>query len=170
MNKLEQIEQLELKQQELIRQQNEVAEMIKNLKNNKKWQPETKDLYFYVSSEGDIFRDEWYTTLDDEFRMSTDNCFKTLEEAEQHLENIKTKAELRALADELNYGKMVDWENENQSKYYIYYDHDTHILDYAMNTIYQRQGHVYCLNSDFLQEAIKRIGEQNLINMIKGGL
>lgn len=164
--------------EKLKQQLNQLQEKINNLEKQdkkRKWQPAFEDVYFYVSSEGDIYTEKWCMTLDDTFRISSGNCFKTLEEAEKHLENIKTKAELRQLADELNGEEVIDWKNENQQKFNLCYNYgtmDTDIAGLWQERRYSNrsQGTIYCLDENFLKFAIQRIGEQRLINMIKAGV
>jgi MoaA/NifB/PqqE/SkfB family radical SAM enzyme len=75
MDKIEQLKQLELKRQELIRQQNEVAEMIKNLKDNKKWQPKKDEVYYFVSGDGDVEKCPHRNSFYDRWRIPQGNCF-----------------------------------------------------------------------------------------------
>lgn len=170
MDKQRQLKELELKQQELIKQQNEVAQMIKKLKDNKKWQPEMKDLYFYVNSAGDVCNDSWYDIIDDNFRLPLGNCFQTEEKAQQYLENLKTKAKLRQLAEELNGAEEIDWEDEEQRKFYIFYNHMSSSLGLGLNPNNRYEGITYCLDPNFVNKAVKKIGEEKLIEMLKSGV
>lgn len=167
MNKLE---QLELKQKELIKQQNEIAKMIHDLKGNEEWIPKIDETYYYITHFGKVHAAINIDTYGDEWCIGQRNCFKTKEQAEEYRENIKTKIELKALADELNGSEVIDWNDTLQSKFYIFYKHNIDTLDFYTASIYQPQGCIYCLNRNFFNEAIKRIGAQRLINMIKSGV
>jgi uncharacterized protein YfcZ (UPF0381/DUF406 family) len=99
------------------------------------------------------------------------NVYENSQQAEQHIENLKTKAELRELANELNGDEVIDWGNENQNKYRLFYNYDRHGVTWgAENNISKAQGAIYCLDEDFLLKAIERIGEQRLIEMIRSGV
>ena len=101
---------------------------------------------------------------------SQGNCFKTEQEAKEQSENLKTKAELRALAEELNGDEVIDWSNAVQYKYCIDYLDAEGCLSFNRSTVYKLQGVIYCLVSNFRVKAIERIGEERLIKMIKSGV
>jgi hypothetical protein len=135
---------------------------------NKKWQPKPNDAYWYIGDDGEIFTDIG-ADISTDWRLSQGNVFATEEQAEQYLENLKTKAELRKLADELNGDRVIDWENSHQDKYYlIYYPMTEHIEGALADDI--SCGNIYCIDSDFMEKAIERIGEQRLMDMIKAGV
>lgn len=105
----------------------------------------------------------------DIFLYKTRNYFKTKEEAEEYREKLKTYYDLMDLADELNGDRKIDWKNKNQKKYYIYYD-------YYSNKIYIERiygckgiGQIYCLDENFLDIALERIGEDRLEKLFKEG-
>jgi hypothetical protein len=177
------LEELKVKQQELLeqqkeigRQQEEVAKRIQQLNGVRLKDGET---YYFVRDFGIVN----YTTYQrnaivDEWRISQGNCFKTAEEAEQYFENLRTRGELVALANELNGNEEIDWTNDDQYKYFIYYDYDydeeNGLYDAALwqgrNWGERSQGVIYCLNEHFVKLAIEKIGKERLINMIKGGV
>lgn len=176
MATLEELEQkqqeLQFKQEELLEQQKELAKQIAELKENKKkkWQPQMKEVYFYVTSEGYIYTENWYKTQIDTFRKHTGNCFKTKEEAEQHLKNIETKIELQQLADELNGDRVIDWEHYNPTKYSIMYDYGLKTISLSTTATSRDADVIYCLDEYFADIASERIGEQRIINMIISGV
>lgn len=106
--------------------------------------------------------------LQKENYFNTGNCFKSEQEAEEYKENLLTKQQLKDLALELNNGVEIDWENENQKKYYLEYG--CYSLDYDITYSYINLGQIYCLNEDFLKIAKDRIGEEKIIKLIKSGV
>lgn len=59
------------------------------------WKPENSDDYYYVMSYGSVGKDSWSSSSDaDKFRLATKNCFRTREEAEARLSEIKKEAGL----------------------------------------------------------------------------
>lgn len=137
---------------------------------NKKWVPQIDGVYYMVDNGGGIQELDWEDMEYDQWRLSQGNCFETEEQAEQYLENLKTKAELKALADELNGDEVIDWIDESQKKFNIYYDYAMFELRQKEMCDNRSQGTIYCLDSKFLKEAIDRIGEERLIEMIKAGV
>ena len=76
---------------------------------------------------------------------------------------IEIETKLKNIAERLNAGRKIDWENTNQIKYYIYYDYEIKVLDYCIPGHCQNQGTIYCLDKNFLEVAKQEIGKENLI-------
>jgi hypothetical protein len=165
------LEELEQKQQELIKQQNEIAKQIEELKENekKKWQPLLGEYYSYIDSKGKALIAMRQNNGVTEWRICQGNCFESLEQAEQYRENLNTKSLLRALADELNGDEVIDWK-ENLPKYCLYYNQELGEVYTTRNSANRTQGVIYCLDRNFGEKAIQRIGEQRLIDLIKSGV
>ena len=95
------------------------------------------------------------------------NYFKTEEQAKEYLKKIKIYMQLKDLALRLNNGEKIDWNNEDQIKYFIYYKYnDNEIYQDVWRTI-QELGQIYCLNETFLNIAKNEIGEDNLKLLFK---
>lgn len=141
--------------------------LVKEVKENKRWKPKYNEDYYFVNSFGEIDCAFWSNEDEDNYRYLTRNCYKTVEEAQRHLDNIKTYYELKDLADELNNGEEIDWKDNDQNKYFIYYD--THYEKIKQDAIWtdKQIGQIYCLDVDFDKKAIKRIGENRLIKLLK---
>ena len=161
-----------MKLQELEQKYEELGKEIEKLKNEKKgkrWKPDKNDDYYVIRHGRIIFDCNKIQEVTD-WDYSQGNCFQTKEEAEEYLENLKTKAELRALAEELNGDEVIDWSNAEQYKYCINYLDAEGCLSFNRSTVYKLQGVIYCLVSNFRVKAIERIGEERLIKMIKSGV
>jgi len=87
---------------------------------------------------------------------------------EKKLRHIEIEQKIRNVADRLNGGKVIDWNNLSQNKYKIYFDFKNNKLFVIDNTECKNQGNIYCLSNKFLEECIKEIGEQDLIKYLKG--
>ena len=159
MNNLKQLKQ------ELEKTKNKCAEIekkIKELEIKVRWRAREGEKYYYFCGHGEICADRDGPYKIDTGRYNLGNYFKTEEEAENVVEKIKIYTQLKDLALRLNRGKKMDWNNSAQSKWCI-------ILGFFNNTfgcscIYTRPeiGQIYCLDGNFLKEAKREIGEENL--------
>lgn len=77
-----------------------------------------RDLYGTVSSK--IFN---INTMSDIKRFENGLYFETEEEAEQHLKERKLLFKLQQWAKEKNEGWEPDWEEDEEKKWYVYYNH-----------------------------------------------
>lgn len=155
---------------ELKRKYEELGKEIKRLENekkNKRWRAEQEKEYFYIEESGYINEVIEYFDRVDDFNYKTRNYFKTEEEAQRHLDNINTYYELMDLAEELNEGEEIDWENLHQIKYSITYDTDDKKIFSTSNNVIKNLGRIYCLNKNFLEVAKQKIGEERLESLFK---
>lgn len=81
---------------------------------------------------------------------------------------LEIETKLKNIAERLNNREKIDWNNNEQCKYYIYYDFKRKTLDFDYSLCHKQQGTIYCLSEDFFfDEAKKEIGEENLIKYFK---
>ena len=131
-----------------------------NKPKNKVWKPEKDETYYYLYSYGKIEEDTWDNANEDRIRYAIGNCFKTKEEAEFALERQKVIMELKRFALKHNEGE-IDWNDSNQIKYFLSYQHDKNIIFidfYYSVQIYN----IYFTSEEIAQAAIKEIGEERL--------
>lgn len=172
MNK---IEELEKEFENLV---NEFEKKLEDLKKrfdecensqkvNKRWRAEEGQWYFYIENFLEVDKNRDVGDSTDNMFYKIHNYFKTEEEAEKVVEKIKIYVELKDLAEELNAGQEIDWDNEYQAKRIIYKDFECKKLD--DNCVYEAKdiGQIYCLNKDFLEIAIERIGEERLLKLFE---
>ena len=98
------LQELEQKYEELGRE----IEKLKNQKKGKRWKPDCGEEYYFIGLFGGVCEFSWNNCPQDNYLYSQGNCFQTEEEAKEQSENLKTKAELRALAEELNGDEVID--------------------------------------------------------------
>ena len=103
----------------------------------------------------------------DKYRFKTRNYFRTEEEAEEYQEIINTYYDLMDLAEELNNGEKIDWNDNQQCKYTIYYDFEDNFLNRDNSYVCKEFGQIYCLDGDFPEKAIEKIGKDKLIKLFK---
>lgn len=164
--KVKEIENLKDRINNLTKEVEELLALAKQ-KENKRWRANSKNKYYFINDYEEIdFIDE-RNCIDDDYRYKTRNYFKTKQEAQELLEKINTYWELADLAEELNEGKEINWENEGQYKYYIDIDKTIDSLTLNSGVIWKHLGQIYCLNEDFLEVAKARIGKERLIKLFK---
>lgn len=127
---------------------------------SKMWKPEDNEKYFYVSGHGVINICRWINDTTDNGCYEIGNCFKTKEEAEFALEKAKVEAELRRFAEENNEYK-IDWEDDDQEKWFIYYNCDMKKIDIIYNTVLKTHC-IYFSSKKIAKQAIDYIGEERL--------
>ena len=133
-----------------------------------RWEPENGEEYFYVDNVGIVQNALFDNTMGYHLALCrTLNCFKTREEAKQEIEKIIVRRQLEDIARRLNKGRELDWNDEHQYKWYIAYNT---IFGFATYSVCENvtQGVVYCLDKNFLNTAIKEIGEGRLIKYLRG--
>lgn len=94
-------------------------------------------------------------------------AYATKEARDRALFKIEIETKLKNIAERLNNGRKIDWKNEKQVKYSIFYNSDDGSL-YGWNNMYAKEtGQIYCLDENFLNVAKKEIGEDKLIKYFK---
>ena len=163
-----------MNKQKIIDEINKTKEHLANMKKMleeceyERWKPENGEEYFYVDNVGIVQNALFDNTMGYHLALCrTLNCFKTREEAKQEIEKILVRRQLEDIARRLNKGRELDWNDENQYKWYITYNTIFGFTTYSVceNTT---QGVVYCLDKNFLNTAIKEIGEGRLIKYLRG--
>lgn len=162
-----------MNKEEIMKQVEQIEKELSRLKRvlydpETKFEPEVGDEYWFIDSEGDTISAVWTNAGIDKSRNKLHNCYPTIELAIKQLKRNHIKCTLEDIAERLNAGKSIDWSDHTQDKYFLIYTHyEEKLYTNAANGT-QVQGIIYCLSENFLEEAIKEIGEQKLINYIKG--
>ena len=124
----------------------------------KVWKPEYDEWYFYVSGYGVIGSNVWINDYTDNGYYEIGNCFKTEEEAKFALEKTKVEAELCRFAEKNNEYE-IDWKDEDQEKWFIYYYFDK-ICPYQ--TYSTMRNDIYFSSKEIAKQAVDNIGEERL--------
>lgn len=132
-----------------------------------RWKPKYDEQYWYITDYGTVnyilFMPK---NQNDDMRFKNYNCFKTREQAEAEAEKILVRRKLEDIARRLNKGKKIDWYDNEQSKYCIKLYFDNIVMNFCF--CYKTQGTVYCLDRNFKDVAIQEIGEERLIEYLRG--
>lgn len=126
----------------------------------KVWKPDYRRKYFYVNECGGIMNSKWYDDSIDADRYEIGNCFQTKEAADFALEKLKVEAELRRFAEENNEYE-IDWEDDDQEKWFMYYNCDMKKIDIIYNTVLKTHC-IYFSSKKIAKQAIDYIGEERL--------
>lgn len=86
---------------------------------------------------------------------------------EKEREKQEIYIKLKNLAERLNKGQKIDWDNKKQKKYFIYYDYNKKKLKEGYNNMCKNQGTIYCVDIYFLDIVKKEIGEENLLKLFE---
>lgn len=76
--------------------------------------PKFGEIYWYIGSSGEVYRDTWDDVQADRDRLATGNIFRTKEEAEFELEKRKVIAELKKYTEP----KDRKWDGINKHFYF----------------------------------------------------
>lgn len=159
------VEELEKLKKELEEIKNKIEKLEKQEK--KRWRAEEGNDYYFINDCGNISWSVEDNGRTDNFRHFTRNYFKTGEEAQKHLDKLKTYFELMDLADELNNREEIDWKDIDQAKYFIFYNTREEKLLKSVYFNIKFSGVIYCLDENFLEKAKERIGEERLLELFK---
>lgn len=156
-------------EQELKELRNKLDELEKHVKEKEtinRYMPKKGDLYYYVDSSGIIVYIPYYGLVHDKYRVSVGNCFRTEEEAEKHKRILINTQKLKDLAVRLNAGQDVYWEDNSQTKWFLFLS-SSEKVDWSLRERVILQGAICCLDERFLEKATEEIGRENLIELIE---
>ena len=134
----------------------EIKAALEEYKKKKIW-PQNGDDYYYITGAGNIFADYYDDHETDITKLDLGNCFKTLEEAEFKVEQLKVLHELEQLADD----DQIDAYNDYH--YMLIYDFDKSAVE--INDIICAgfmYGTHYFKTKKSAQAAIDKIGTDRL--------
>lgn len=157
------IKQKEEKEKEKIKDI-EVAEDGRIIKINNK--QSEKEIFICSSTEGGdrikVLHPDWL-----EYVVEQGLVYATQEARDRAIFKSKIEIKLKNIAERLNKGRKIDWEDKKQIKYNLFYNYEDKKLEYYFGFDYKNQGVIYCLDDNFLYVAKKEIGEENLIKYFK---
>lgn len=129
----------------------------------KRWRAEKGEGYFYISSDGTIYKNKEFEDFIDNFLYNTDNYFKTEEGAEFRKQQALYLQQYKDyLGDDLV--TEDDWKNPNIFKYKAYFDFDP-LRGLGIRTsadcLMKYQGAIYSKSKEKIEKFIKEFGEDN---------
>lgn len=151
---------------ELTEEQEKEIKKFLNIKDGKKWKPKKNEEYWYVDSFGDTAVEISAEDSEDEYKIFSNNCFKTEEEAEFRLEQINVYNELKNFADENN--DEIDWIYQRRPKYSIVYSYIENELDISGWTNVRDLGQIYFTTKELALQAIETVGGDRIKKYLFG--
>lgn len=101
------------------------AENVAIVDKNKKYKFEDGDMYFYITHTGDTRISRWIAHGIDKSHLNFGNIYRTQEEAEKAILNIRIRNKLRMFAEEINGEWRPNWEDHDEIKWYCVYNEST---------------------------------------------
>lgn len=142
------LEMLRKKYEEL----GEEIERLKTEKENKVWKPKYGDSFWVVSHTGGVVKARWINgNLEDDMYV-IGNVFKTKEEAEFRVEQLKVEAELRRFSRPF----VV-----NERNFMLKYNYDTNkiLIDFVVCTL---STNIHFASAEIAQKAIDTVGAERI--------
>lgn len=126
MNDIEKkLEALKAKFLEKLEELRKEAEAQKEQEELKPWNPQAREKYFCI---GNYFLSYSFYNMNDDvdsYNFEIGNYFRTKERAEQVAEKMRLLLRLEQLHDMLCPDYVPDWSNEDEHKFYLFYDGKT---------------------------------------------
>jgi hypothetical protein len=163
---------LEERIKEIEKQLQELKEQLTEENNKyKRKRLDYGDYYWFLNNLGEaVMAFDDYNEYEDNFKYLIGNYFETEKEAKNYKEKLLIEQELKDIAMELNKGEKIDWENSYQKKHYLGFNYNINEINFFTNINFKSQGIIYCLDENFKDVAIKRIGKERLTKYLKGEL
>ena len=119
----ERISELEQKQRKLAKEQNDLADEIKKLKEPKPWDevPGSWVNMIWLGMDGDAVLISSDLSYEEEWLQG--NLFETREEARKERDKRQALARIKRHAKHVNDGWEPDWGDAKQLKHYVYWRH-----------------------------------------------
>lgn len=114
---------------------------------------EKEEKYYTIISSGAILQEVNYHDIIDKERYEEANFYSSKEVALNNARADKLMRQLRRFAVEHRKNK-IDWNNENQKKYYVFYNHYSKKLEKVSGHLSQDVGSVYFDSKENAQLAI----------------
>ena len=116
--------------------------------------PRLGEQYWFVDTHGYVAYAHWGDSTIDNYRKDFLRIFKTEKECERYLE-------IQVAFKEKSKNFEPNWEDVNQNKYCLYYNHDDNDFRISSWSI-RRQAILYFESREVLEELISRFGEEDI--------
>lgn len=163
------IQQMEQTVEQLLAKAEELKQQIEKAKEQEDIWPKEGDQYWFAMPNGNVDHSVWDDIQCDKNRMMFGNVHRTKEDVKRYTQKRLIQVELERLAakawKEVN--EQVNWTDEHQSKYHIYYDYIDKEFIVTANSTCHYIGQVFFPTKESASEAVKTIGEERLKVLLK---
>lgn len=143
----------------IIKDEEALLKLLENPKPKTVWDLQKGDIYWYISSYGEIECEIWKNDKFDIARRQYGNHYLTEEEAKFALEKKKIIAEMKRLGGTED---MMSLGDEHIFKYFIIYNHKDKILSIDWYHHLQEGPNIYFATKKQAQKAINMLGEDRI--------
>lgn len=126
---------------------------------SKVWKPKQNQHYYYIDKFNEICRHFWTGTDFDKTFYEIGNCYKKANEAEFERDCQLYLTKYKRWLEEHN--KPIDWANEEQDKWYAYYNYKNNEISFVFVCTCKAQGVLYATSAQIILDFIAEIGEEN---------
>lgn len=133
-------------------------EEIKEPTDSIHWTPKKDDEYFWMNSYGETQPDVWDGDSIDSMRLALGMVYRTEEECEKARERRLAEVRLRRTSN-----FKPDWNNDNQNKWTVYYNHNDKELLIEATAFLQYPSAIYFDTYDSIEKSIKENKQDWLI-------
>ena len=166
MNNLKELKEQYSKTQEELTKLGEQIEKQENKNKNKRLRVDKYIMYYFKNVSGNIAScADVYDNIDN-YHYNSGNYYLTAEDCQKAIDVKNTEIELRNLAEELNNGEEINWNDSCQNKYSITYNYTSKNINFICTLCEKLPNLIFCLDRDFKDKAIERIGEDKLKEML----
>ena len=135
-------------------------------KNETIWIPKRYEAYNYIDSFGCVCNTYLEDALVEKQRMDFNNVYQLNNKTQKHLEwysnnVLKVQNKLMQLHELLCPDYFPDWNNENDSKWYIYYDYKNHRFRYS--SCYVVSTFIIYFNEEAVKKACEILNKENFM-------
>lgn len=113
--------------------------------------------YYFIDSVGDILTNEWNDAVIHINRFRYGNAFKTIADAEKRAKEVRIFCRLKNFADEVNEGWEPDWEDVDENKWFLIFNHSKQVWIANYLTYNEYPNAVYFKARELAERAIKEI-------------
>ncbi len=93
------------------------------------------ETYYFICLSGGVLKSTWCNSEMDNKMYNQNNVFKTRREAILESQRRALIAKIHRFRDECNEGKQLDWDNDNQPKFFISYDNQSGEFSVTCNRV-----------------------------------
>lgn len=136
----------------------------KEVEKGKIWEPAYREEYWYIDCCGGVHKDSNFNIYSDKNAINIGNCYPTKEKAEFEANREKYTRLFRQYVEQ--HSEPLDWEDEEQRKYYCYYNLIAGEIFYDYRLTNQCAFAIYASSEEVLQEAIDFIGKKNFLEFV----